>query len=128
MGRGRGVVGTRAAVDGGEGPGRKVVDAIADAAEVGVAVEVGVDDAGQRYGETRSSGVLRKRGIRIARFLPMFAPWRWPYMNLRNHRKLLVVDGVEGFTGGLNIRPDHVLADAPKSPTHDVPVLSLIHL
>ncbi len=105
-----------------QGPGQKFVDALAAAVERGVQVRVLVDAAGERYGAPRISRVLRKRGIRVARFLPMFAPWRWPYMNLRNHRKLLVVDGVEGFTGGLNIRPDHVLADGPKSPTHDVHV------
>ena len=42
-------------------------------------------------------------------FLPtLLIPARLPFMNLRNHRKLLVVDGKVGFTGGMNIR-EHFL-------------------
>jgi cardiolipin synthase len=41
-------------------------------------------------------------------------------LNLHNHRKLLVVDGMTGFTGGMNIRAGHVLADHPKYPVQDV--------
>ena len=46
---------------------------------------------------------LRKGGVKIDRFLPLRAflkPWR---LNLRNHRKILVVDNRIGFTGSLNI-------------------------
>ena len=41
-------------------------------------------------------------------------------INLRNHRKILVVDGAIGFTGGMNIRQGNVLADKPKSPVQDL--------
>jgi cardiolipin synthase len=34
-------------------------------------------------------------------------PWRFPYFNLRNHRKISVVDGRVAFTGGMNIRHGH---------------------
>ena len=39
-------------------------------------------------------------------------------MNLRNHRKVLVVDGVVAFAGGINIRPDHMRSAEPH--TRDV--------
>jgi cardiolipin synthase A/B len=41
-------------------------------------------------------------------------------MNLRNHRKIMIVDGHTGFTGGINIRDAHVLAGHPKFPTKDL--------
>jgi len=41
-------------------------------------------------------------------------------MNLRNHRKILVVDGMLGFTGGMNIRQGNMLAENPKSPVRDM--------
>lgn len=41
-------------------------------------------------------------------------------INLRNHRKILVVDGRIGFTGGLNIRHAHLLKEKPKHPTQDL--------
>ena len=56
----------------------------------------------------------------MARFLPTFLPGRWVYANLRNHRKIMVVDGREGFTGGLNIREGHYLALKPAHPIQDL--------
>jgi cardiolipin synthase len=41
-------------------------------------------------------------------------------INLRNHRKLLVVDGRIAFTGGMNIRHGNVLADQPRHPVRDL--------
>lgn len=41
-------------------------------------------------------------------------------INLRNHRKLMVVDGRKGFTGGLNIRRHHVVADEKDHATRDL--------
>ena len=58
----------------------------------------------------------------LARFLPssLLQPWRVATINLRNHRKILVVDGQIGFTGGMNIRHGNVLASRPKSPVQDL--------
>lgn len=101
------------------GPGERFVDALADAVARGVQVRVLVDAAGERYGAPRITRLLKRRKVPVRRFLPAFPPWRWPYVNLRNHRKILVVDGSVAFVGGLNVRPDHVLTDAPKNPTRD---------
>jgi cardiolipin synthase len=43
-------------------------------------------------------------------------PRLFRYANLRNHRKILVVDGKLGFTGGTNIRAGHWLSRKPKDP------------
>ncbi|MFK8003767.1 MAG: phospholipase D-like domain-containing protein [Polyangiales bacterium] len=102
------------------GPGRDFLRALVDAHKRGVEVRVLVDAAGERYGFPRISRLLKREGVTAARFLPAFPPWRWPFMNLRNHRKVLIVDGDTAFTGGLNIRPDHVLSDKPKLPTRDL--------
>jgi cardiolipin synthase len=99
------------------GPGARFVDALADAVQRGVSVRVLVDDVGARYSRTSITHALRARGVRVARFMPAR---RATYFNLRNHRKLLVVDGERAFTGGMNIRPHHVLRDAPEHPTHDL--------
>ena len=47
-------------------------------------------------------------------------PIYFPYANLRNHRKILVVDGEVGFTGGLNIRDGCWLAHKPRHPVRDM--------
>ncbi|GAB4197646.1 MAG: cardiolipin synthase [Wenzhouxiangellaceae bacterium] len=87
--------------------GWRFVDALAEAVERGVEVRVLIDGAGQYYGWPPVTRLLRRRGIRHALFLHSFLPWRMPYINLRNHRKLLLVDGRHGFTGGINIRAHH---------------------
>lgn len=89
--------------------GRRFVDALGRAVKRGVQVRVLIDALGARYHWPPVTGRLRRAGVRVARFLPtLLMPARLPFMNLRNHRKLLVVDGKVGFTGGMNIR-EHFL-------------------
>ncbi|MFY0563417.1 phospholipase D-like domain-containing protein [Archangium lansingense] len=88
--------------------GRRFVDALGRAVERGVQVRVLIDALGVRYDWPPITGRLRRAGVKVARFLPTLMPARLPFMNLRNHRKLLVVDGRVGFTGGMNIR-EHFL-------------------
>jgi cardiolipin synthase len=102
--------------------GRKFVDALARAVNRGVAVRVLIDAAGTRYSFLPITGRLKHAKIPYARFLPasLLAPWRVTTINLRNHRKILVVDGQTAFTGGMNIRHGNVLTEKPKSPVCDL--------
>ena len=104
----------------GKGVGREFVDALGAAVERGVAVRVLVDDVGARYGRPRVHRLLRRRGVPNARFLPALLPRGFTHFNLRNHNKIMVVDGRFGFTGGINIRQDHVLESNPQYPTRDL--------
>jgi cardiolipin synthase A/B len=92
--------------------GREFVDALAAAHDRGVVVRVLIDDAGARYSRPSIDRQLRRRGVRTARFLRVWAPLSLAYANLRNHRKVMVVDGSIGFTGGINIRDHCVIATA----------------
>jgi cardiolipin synthase len=60
--------------------------------------------------------------VPYARFLPssLLAPWRAATINLRNHRKSLILDGKLAFTGGMNIRRGNILAAKPPSPVQDL--------
>jgi len=83
--------------------GRQFIDALAAAAARGLQVRVLVDGIGEWYSWPRAVRLLRRSGVRAARFLP---PRLLPpalSLNLRNHRKLLIVDGETGFAGGMNI-------------------------
>jgi cardiolipin synthase len=100
--------------------GLEFATALAEAVARKVQVRVLIDDAGARYSWPSIVPLLRRMGVPIARFLPTLAPWRLMTMNLRNHRKLLVVDGTLGFTGGMNIRAGHVLARAGKRKVQDL--------
>lgn len=91
------------------------VDALADAVTRGVDVKVLVDGLGETYSRPRISRFLNERGIPTARFLP-WNRWQWFLnLNLRNHRKIMVVDGRLAFTGGMNIGVRH-LANAVDNP------------
>jgi cardiolipin synthase A/B len=94
--------------------GREFVDALAAAHERGVDVRVLVDAIGERYSYPRVTRLLRKRGVRAARFLPMAPTLRGLRFNLRNHRKVMIVDREIGFTGGMNLGQRHMVDD-PKN-------------
>jgi cardiolipin synthase A/B len=102
------------------GAGGRFIDALASAMERGVQVRVLIDDVGARYTMPRPERVLRRRGVRAASFMPALRLFRPGYLNLRNHRKILVVDGRVAFTGGLNIRKGHMLSEGPRHPTRDL--------
>ncbi len=102
--------------------GREFVRALADAQSRGVTVRVLVDAAGVRYSWPPITRLLRQAKVPMARFLPasILTPWRVATINLRNHRKLLVVDGVTAFTGGMNLRHGNRLKEKPPHPVQDL--------
>ncbi len=102
--------------------GRQFVAALGRAAARGVAVRVLIDAAGARYSWPSIAHKLKQAQVPFATFLPssLFAPWRVATINLRNHRKILVVDGQIGFTGGMNLRHGNVLAAQPRHPVQDL--------
>ena len=102
--------------------GRQFVSALARAVNRGVAVRVLIDAAGARYSWPSIARKLRRAKIPFAKFLPssLLTPWRVATINLRNHRKSLIVDGTLAFTGGINLRHGNVLADRPRNPVQDL--------
>jgi cardiolipin synthase len=100
--------------------GGQFAAALGRAVTRGVAVRVLIDSAGARYSWPSIIHELRRANVPVARFLPSLAPWRVMTLNLRNHRKLLAVDGQIAFTGGMNIRHGNVLAASPRQPVQDL--------
>ncbi len=100
--------------------GRKFCEALARAVHRGVAVRVLIDAVGSRYSWPSIIRELKRAKVPFARFAPSLLPWRLPYVNLRNHRKILVVDGSDGYAGGMNIRDRHVLVNRPRRPIRDL--------
>jgi cardiolipin synthase len=96
--------------------GERFVAALAAAQRRGVMVRVLVDDIGARYSRPSIVKQLSRAGVRTAVFLPTRVPRLFQYANLRNHRKILVVDGRQGFTGGTNIREGHWRSLQPRDP------------
>jgi phosphatidylserine/phosphatidylglycerophosphate/cardiolipin synthase-like enzyme len=99
--------------------GRIFAEALGRAVARGVEVRVLIDGIGSSYTFPSITRALTSRGVKAARFLPTSVPFYFPYANLRNHRKIMVVDGQIGFTGGLNIRDGCWLAHEPRHPVRD---------
>jgi len=100
--------------------GDQFVTALTAAASRGVDVKVLIDSVGQWYSSSSVLPRLREGGVDCASFLPTVVPWLLRYTNLRNHRKVLVVDGKRGFTGGMNIREGNYLQLETKHPIRDL--------
>lgn len=83
--------------------GRVFAESLIRATKRGVNVRVLVDDVGSGYSWRSGTDLFENSSVTVARFLPTLTPWRFQYSNLRNHRKVLIVDGSIGFTGGMNI-------------------------
>jgi len=89
--------------------GHRFAHALADAAGRGVRVHVLLDGIGAVRTFSRLGRFLLESGARVAAFFPLRFPFGRLRINLRNHRKLLVVDGRVGFTGGMNISRRHLI-------------------
>lgn len=89
--------------------GQEFAAALGEAAARGVDVRVAIDGVGALYSRPPARRVLEQRGVRVAWFLP---PRLLPpsfSVNLRNHRKILAIDGHFAFTGGINIREHYLI-------------------
>lgn len=87
--------------------GNLFVKELMAAAERGVDVRVMIDAFGQYYALAKVLHLLKNSKIKYATFMPPSLA-RSLYLNMRNHRKLLVVDNRIGFTGGMNICDKHL--------------------
>jgi cardiolipin synthase len=87
--------------------GRAFSDALIAAHDRGVQVRVLLDSVGIGYFIPAALHRLTAAGIFATRFLHTWVPWRMPFLNMRNHRKILVVDGARAFVGGMNISAEH---------------------
>jgi cardiolipin synthase len=99
--------------------GRKFVAALADAHQRGVIVNVLLDGFGIGYYWKKSDRILRKLGVKTARFLPAISPSGLRFINLRNHRKILCIDGEVAYIGGMNISKNNVVSTA-MNPIDDI--------
>ena len=103
---------------GNDAAGRPMVDALGKAVRRGVEVRVLVDGMGALYSLPTVMTRLRRQGVPAQRFLYSLNPVRMPYMNLRNHRKVMVVDRSFGFTGGMNLRAKYITDPPQTRDTH----------
>lgn len=94
--------------------GMQFVEALERARDRGVEIRCLLDGIGE-LAWRRAGSVLRERGITVVRYNPLRI---WPpflHVNLRNHRKLLIIDRQIGYAGGMNLCLGH-LTEQPGNP------------
>ncbi len=100
--------------------GSAVMDVLKEKAKEGVVVRVIIDDVGSWQLKKKKIKELRNAGIDVQSFLEVGLPYINSRVNYRNHRKIIVIDGVVGYTGGFNIADRYVkgLSWGPWRDTH----------
>lgn len=83
--------------------GRLVSDALIAKAREGVEVRMIYDDVGCWRVPERFFDRMRQAGVKVRSFMPVRFPAFTSKVNYRNHRKVCVIDGTQGFIGGMNI-------------------------
>jgi hypothetical protein len=82
--------------------GKDFADALSERARAGVAVNVTIDWAGSITMDEKQLQQMQDAGVHVERYRPLHW-YNLGRLNNRTHRKLLVVDGRVGFTGGVGI-------------------------
>ena len=99
--------------------GRRFRDVLVDRAREGVEVRLLLDSFGSLNLDDEFLAPLEDAGVQVGWFLPIRLLLPGRRLNLRNHRKIIVVDGHVGFTGGVNIGDEYTGKLARWGPWRD---------
>ncbi len=99
--------------------GGPILDAMIAAQARGCTVRVLIDGVGGGWFTSAATRRLKRAGVEAARFMHSLWPWRMPFLNLRTHKKVLIVDGRHAFAGGMNIGRENMMALHPRHPVRD---------
>ncbi len=88
--------------------GNRLKDLLIKKSKESVEIRIIVDDVGSWGLKEKFYNELRENGIEIYSFMEVRFPRLTSRVNFRNHRKILIVDGKVGFTGGINIADRYV--------------------
>ena len=104
--------------------GKRLIKLLTQKASEGVEVRVIYDAVGSLHKHKQAFRKLKKAGGQFRAFFPPFLNIRFLYFNAnyRNHRKICVIDGKIAYTGGFNIRDDHMGQVKRLAPWRDTSV------
>ena len=105
-----------------DGLGRRLQAALLERARSGVRVFVLYDEIGSKGLPNTYVDALREGGVRVSSFKPTQGRGNRFQLNFRNHRKMVVVDGVTGWIGGHNVGDEYLGLDPDFSPWRDTHV------
>lgn len=91
-----------------DGLGRELIDLLCKKAKEGIEVKLLIDGMGGRKFSKKYIKKLKACGAELAIFFPAFIPYLSPRINYRNHRKICIIDGKEGYIGGFNVGDEYI--------------------
>lgn len=94
-----------------DGIGQRIIDALEVKLREGVEVRMLYDDMGSRTLTLSKFKQFRSLGGQVEAFFPSFLPLINFRLNNRNHRKIVVIDGVIGYIGGFNVGDEYLGLD-----------------
>ena len=92
--------------------GDEIAEALKAKARAGVRVRLLIDGIGIYLGGYPDLRGLTEAGVEVVRFVPPFRSPKRGRTNLRNHRKMVIADGQQLWTGGRNLAAEYFLGDA----------------
>lgn len=100
--------------------GNKVLDVLAQKVKDGIEVRMIVDDVGSWHLKKPFYKKVQTLGIEIYPFLEVRFPYFTSKINYRNHRKIIVIDGLTGYVGGMNVADRYVDGVKGLGPWRDI--------
>ena len=88
--------------------GNKIFDILKSKSKEGIEVRLIYDSVGSSDMNSKKVNELAKSGIEVEAFMPVLIPYTSDKANYRNHRKIMVIDGVSAFVGGINIEDKYI--------------------
>ena len=86
----------------------------------GLEVRFLYDGVGSKKLSRKYIGLLKDAGVEVCGFLPIRFGRLLSSINYRNHRKIVVVDGITAFTGGINVSDKYLVGDPILGTWHDM--------
>lgn len=87
--------------------GNELIDLLYEKRKEGVVVRVNYDYVASGL-KSKTINRMKEKGIEVFPFMPVWFPNLTRKLNYRNHRKMVIIDGVVGYVGGINICDDYV--------------------
>lgn len=101
--------------------GKMFLPALQKAVKNGAKVKMLIDGVGINYSKpTIAAAVKKLKGVELGVFLKSKSPVNLPFVNLRDHRKIMVIDGHTAFFGGMNVAEGDLVKTHPKDPIVDI--------
>ena len=88
--------------------GGQLADLLLSKVNEGVEVRMIVDGVGSLSLEKGFFNKMRAGGVKIEEFMPVLFPSFTSKINYRDHRKIVIIDGLVGFTGGINVADRYI--------------------